>query len=203
MLYLNFSWRRVLALVMVLGAVVLLFSLQLQRRPVGDATETTTAVRQAQVAVKVDPRWEIWRFSIAKIAEHPLVGGGMGRYVFRKLYPEFQPDQLLHWHAHNMILNKGIQMGVPGMLSFLLLWIALGRQLLRHVRSRGADGGLAVAGLSIFAAVFFKNMTDDFFVRDTALMFWLVMGLLLGVLRAAQGTSAVALATAASRRDSE
>jgi hypothetical protein len=53
----------------------------------------------------------------------------------------------------------------------------------RHARSSGARGGLAVAGLSVVVAVFVKNMTDDFFVRDTALMFWLVMGLLIGVLR--------------------
>ena len=48
---------------------------------------------------------------------------------------------------------------------------------------------LAVAGLSIAGAVFVKNMTDDFFVRDTALMFWLVMGLLVGVLRSTQSAA--------------
>jgi len=192
-LYQQFSWRRLLALILALTAVTLLFSLQLQRRTSGDSTVTipgtASTVEQTQSAVKTDPRWEIWRFSIARIVEHPLVGGGPGRYVFRKLYPEFQPEEALHWHAHNMILNKGIQMGVPGMLTFLFLWFALARELGRHVRSSVAHGSLAVAGLSIAGAVFVKNMTDDFFVRDTALMFWLVMGLLIGVLRSTQSTT--------------
>lgn len=189
----KFSWRRVLALVLVLAAVALLFSLQLQRRTGNDRAiaipGATATVDQAKSAVKADPRWEIWRFSLEKIAEHPLVGAGLGRYVFRKAYPEFQPDVVSHWHAHNMILNKGVQMGVPGMLTFLFLWLALARELMRHARKSAAHGSLAVAGLSIAAAVFAKNMTDDFLVRDVALMFWLVMGLLIGVLRATQSAA--------------
>jgi len=195
MLYRKFSWWRVLSLVVVLGAVALLFSFQIHHRT-GDVgavplpgTAPTSLVERARSGIMADPRWEIWRFSIARIAEHPLAGGGPGRYVFRKLYPEFHADDPDHWHAHNMILNKGIQMGVPGMLTFLFLWFSLARELIRHVRTSVAHGSLAVAGLSIAGAVFVKNMTDDFFVRDTALMFWLVMGLLVGVLRSTQSAA--------------
>jgi O-antigen ligase len=204
MLYRKFSWRRVLALVFFLGAVAMLFFLQLHRRASIDeaapipGTATISTVEQVRSAITADPRWEIWRFSITKIAEHPLVGGGPGRDVFRKLYPEFHPNVVEEWHAHNMILNKGIQMGVPGMLTFLLLWLALARELVRHARASAGHGNLAIAGLSIVGTVFAKNMTDDFFVRDTALMFWLVMGLLIGVLRSAQSASATTDATSSS-----
>lgn len=197
-LYRKFSWRRVLALVLGLAAVALLFSFQQQRRSTVDVTtpEVARMAKQQQLAeqltVKADPRWRIWRFSLEKIAEHPLVGAGLGRYVFRKAYPEFQPDVVNHWHAHNMILNKGIQMGIPGMLTFVFLWLALARELMRHARKSSVHRGLAVAGLSLAATVFAKNMTDDLFVRDVALMFWLVMGLLIGVLRATQPAATTA-----------
>jgi O-antigen ligase len=195
MLYDNFSWRRGLLLVLVFGNVAVNFYLQMDRRSIIDKTDAAGHMRVAaeasvadrmRQAVLADPRWEIWRFSLEKIAEHPLVGAGLGRYVFRRTYPEFQSDKADHWHAHNMILNKGIQMGIPGMLAFLFLWLALARELVHHVRTSVVHRNLAVAGLSIAAAIFAKNMTDDFFVRDTALMFWLVMGLLIGVLRSAQ-----------------
>jgi O-antigen ligase len=208
MLYQNFSWRRGLTLVLALGAITMLFTVQLHRRTGSDGAVLAPELPRTSVAelvrstVITDPRWDIWRFSIARIAEHPLVGGGPGRYVFRRIYPEFHPDYPDHWHAHNMILNKGIQMGIPGMLAFLLLWFALARELVRHVRTSGAHGDLAVAGLSIAAAVFAKNMTDDFFVRDTALMFWLVMGLLIGVLRSAQPTTTITDAAPANSRTS-
>ena len=195
MLYDNFSWRRGLLLILVLGNVAVNFYLQLDRRSIIDNTDAaghmrvtaeTSVAERLRSTVLADPRREIWRFSLEKIAEHPLVGAGLGRYVFRKAYPEFHPDQVNEWHAHNMILNKGIQMGVPGMLTFLFLWLALAHEMLRHTRKSAAHASLAVAGLSIIGAVFVKNMTDDLFVRDTALMFWLVMGLLIGVLRSAQ-----------------
>jgi O-antigen ligase len=192
MLYQKFSWWRVLAIACGLGIVVLLFSIQLHRRTILEvpasmhAAGETSAIEEARVALGKDQRWELWRFSLEKIAARPLVGSGPGRDVFRKLYPEFHPDDVNLWHAHNMILNKGIQMGIPGILTFLFLWFALAREMLRYARKSQASGSLAVAGLSIIGTVFVKNMTDDFFVRNTALMFWLIMGLVLGVLHSSQ-----------------
>lgn len=144
-----------------------------------------------RVAVTQDVRWTLWKFSIERIAGRPWSGGGFGRGVFNKLYPKFMPEQnKLLWHAHNMVLNKGIQMGIPGMLAFLLLWFALARAFARHLGHDPHRRGIAIAGLSTLTAVFVKNMTDDFFIRDLALWFWLIIGVLLGSLSHLQAISA-------------
>lgn len=190
----NFSWRRALAYILILMLAASLIMFQMLRRgnevisvqtdgntfsqAFGDVGEYVGA------KARTDIRWEIWRFSLEKIAEHPLIGGGIGRGVFDKLYPDFMPEDKLIWHAHNMIINKGIQMGFPGMLAFVALWFALVRELFLHAtKTRSHVAPLAIAGFSAVIAIFTKNMTDDFFVRNNALFFWLVIGLLIGYLR--------------------
>lgn len=182
-LWKHFTIRRVLVCGFTVCVIVALASVQLIKR----AGESRAAPQlQAAAVLKsthTDIRWDLWKFSLEKIAENPIIGGGLGRSVFDKLYPDYRPEIGQLWHAHNMIINKGIQMGIPGMIAFLVLWIALGRELFMHYARGGTGHLLALAGLSGMIAVFVKNQTDDFFVRNVALFFWLVMGLLLGHLR--------------------
>ena len=173
--------------------VAALFLIQSTRRVEyvlpASTTEIATTATASEIAgsigdsLSADVRPQLWAFSITKIAENPWIGGGIGRQVFDFLYPEFMPENGMLWHTHNMVLNKGIQMGIPGMLAFLWLWVALAIALLRHTSPSGNSQGLAIAGLAALAAIFAKNMTDDFFVRNVALFFWLVMGLLIGHLQ--------------------
>ncbi|MFZ5508635.1 MAG: O-antigen ligase family protein [Pseudomonadota bacterium] len=174
----GFTWRRLMAVAAVLLAVAGLFVTQMVRRG-GPGDDVVQLVRSS---VAQDIRWQLWRFSLEKIAERPLTGSGFGRETFDQLYADFLPDEPLLWHAHNMIINKGIQMGIPGMAVFLALWLALARELARHLRGAPRRHALAVAGLTTVVVVFAKNMTDDFFVRDIALLFWLLMGSLIGSL---------------------
>ncbi len=195
LLRMQFSWRRAGLFLGLFSIVTALLAVQLIRRsPVElparqSAPSVASSLNQVGDVVSVttqsDVRWGLWKFSLEKIGEHPWIGGGIGRAVFDKLYPEYLPERTDLFHAHNMILNKGIQMGIPGMLVFVALWLALALELLRHARSPGASRYLATAGFAAMVAMFAKNMTDDFFVRNVALWFWLVMGLLLGFLRAA------------------
>lgn len=181
----QFTWRRCAALIGILLFLAALLAAQMIRR-----AESIESVDQiAQTAVSQDVRWPLWKFSIEKIIERPLSGGGFGRAVFDKLYPEFMPENVMLWHAHNMVLNKGIQMGIPGMLAFLLLWYSLLRAFTGYLRVSSTDRVIAIVGVSTLATIFVKNMTDDFFVRDMALWFWLVTGMLLGSLQR-QGASA-------------
>lgn len=193
LLHERFSWRRAAFLLGLLTVVAVLLVTQMQRRnapgvaPLPDSASVATAVDRAGdivgTATTSDVRWKLWRFSVQKILENPWTGGGIGRAVFDKLYPEFMPENTLIWHAHNMILNKGIQMGIPGMAAFFALWAALAAEVLRYARLPGPSRYLAIAGLAAIAAIFAKNMTDDFFVRNSALFFWLFAGLLIGFLR--------------------
>lgn len=175
----HFTWRRLMIFLVGLSLIAGLLGFQLVRR-LGTQENVTQA---SEIVLSKDVRWELWRFSLEKISERPWTGAGFGRPAFRQAYPEFMPENIYLWHAHNMVINKGVQMGIPGIATFLILWLMLVREFVRHLDTSPARHALAVAGLSLLAAVFVKNMTDDFFVRDMALLFWLLVGILIGSLR--------------------
>lgn len=85
-----------------------------------------------------------------------------------------------------MVLNKGVQMGIPGILSFLAL---LAAALYATWPSRKywndanpAMGRFAIAATAMTVGVVLKNMTDDFFVNDSAFLYWTLLGATIGAL---------------------
>ncbi|MDA8382279.1 MAG: hypothetical protein M0037_04305 [Betaproteobacteria bacterium] len=132
-----------------------------------------------------DPRTTlIWPLALHNITAEPFTGGGFGIQAFKMRNPAFCHAYSTFSHAHNMILNKGVQMGIPGVLAFLVLWFGA-------IRAIWPDRNLAkmnspvwaylVAGVAMSAGVFLKNMTDDFFVNDGAFLYWLLIGALIGM----------------------
>jgi O-antigen ligase len=125
-----------------------------------------------------DPRWEIWARALDNIRTGPWSGSGFGRGVFTRLNPDVVARNGLHWHAHNTWLNKGVQMGFPGIAAFALLLVAAAwRAWLPRaaIRSDPGAGMLSASGIALLAGLFVKNMTDDFFVRDQGYLFWVLM----------------------------
>lgn len=183
----RFSWRRLVIFLGAISLIVSLLGLQLARR-----AETGEIDKQEAAATFAnDIRWKLWEFSLDKIEKKPFSGSGFGRETFGKDYPEvFSIDPML-WHAHNMVINKGVQMGIPGIAAFLLLWIAILRELGRHLGTSETRHALAVAALSLTIAVFVKNMTDDHFLRDPAFLFWLLIGMSVGSLRRSESEEAL------------
>ncbi len=168
----HFTWRRVGALVFAFVVGTLLFKTQFESR-----------FGEWKIATANDVRWQLWDFSIARIGEHPLTGSGFGRGAFSLAYPDFNDANPSLWHTHNMLLNKGIQMGLPGIAAFLLLLFSVGRLLVRSLKVQQNFRPYVLAALAMLAGVFMKNMTDDFFVRDGALLFWLLVGAVAGTIR--------------------
>lgn len=134
----------------------------------------------SQRPLGTDPRGEIWRVAIQDIATEPLSGAGFGMAAFKLRNPDYVTAHPLHGHAHNMFLNKGEQMGVPGMVAFAALWLALLFRL-RPVREmRREEWAYAVAASAMAGGMIAKNMSDDFFANDAALLFWLLSGAVIG-----------------------
>lgn len=129
-----------------------------------------------------DPRWPLWAFCVHKIWDHPLYGVGFGLGAFALAYPQWLRRAPDLWHAHNIFLNYGIEMGVPGIVAFLwLIWSIL--KVIRPIyRTPGTDDRhlAAIALLTMILGVLAKNMTDDFFYQDLALLFWSITGGILG-----------------------
>jgi O-antigen ligase len=82
-----------------------------------------------------------------------------------------------------MVLNKAVQMGVPGVIAFLLLFWAMPWKARKGLDQGRAEQLIALTGIALACGVFSKNMTDDFFTRDGALLYWLLAGATLGSLR--------------------
>ena len=126
-----------------------------------------------------DLRLELWP-EVAKMIEvRPLTGYGFGRGVVRQsLHEEFDVGAL--WHAHNLFLETAVELGLPG-VALLLLLLAMtvhrGWQL-----ARSTDVTVAVCGaalIAIIAGMVIRNMTDMLWVRQNALLYWGVVGVLL------------------------
>jgi O-antigen ligase len=146
-------------------------------------------------AMAKDLRPRVWTRISAEILSHPWTGAGFGHDVMRKAYPALLPagdktfwhphdgavESNVFWQAHNLVLNYGVSAGVPGVVSVLLLFAALAWRFW-HLTLRGQFLARlsALTGVAIVAGVFARNMANDFFVRDGALLFWTLVGMLLG-----------------------
>lgn len=125
-----------------------------------------------------DVRLSYWPLVIETITDHPLIGTGFGLGLMKKAYPEMVPANFTAlWHAHNTVLNYAIQMGVPGALVLLMLFLGLARDFWRRLQHDPAIAIAAIAGIMLLAGVLLRNQTNDFFRRDLALLFWSLVGL--------------------------
>ncbi|MCB2185090.1 MAG: O-antigen ligase family protein [Deltaproteobacteria bacterium] len=126
---------------------------------------------------------QVWSFALGKIEEHPFRGIGLGRHSFSKAFPEFRAThQPLLWHAHNTFLDLALQLGVQGLV--VALWM-LGVFLWElwpqaPPERRQVWAGYTTAALVMVVGFTVRNLTDDFFTDDSALMFYLLTGLALG-----------------------
>ncbi|WP_141238877.1 O-antigen ligase family protein, partial [Vibrio metoecus] len=125
---------------------------------------------------KNDARIWTWKYYISRIKGHSLLGYGAGymnlNATFRGDFPKhFNVDTQMH--AHNVLLNKQLQLGVIGLVLFLLLYASAARPFLHRPATV-----IQLSGLSLMALFFFKSMTDDFFIRNNLILFWLLLGIL-------------------------
>jgi len=130
-------------------------------------------------SMSADPRLSIWAKATQHIEQRPLAGYGFGRGLLRERLPG-EANQELAWHAHNLFLDLALQTGLIGVALFVVLLAATLRQGLRFA----ADGSAASAAcgmalIAVLAGMLTRNMTDMLFVRQNALLFWGVTGVLL------------------------
>jgi O-antigen ligase len=145
-----------------------------------DATMTQGSAAPGGKIETVDARWAATRFSLERIAEDPFQMIGFGRRSFVKKYPDFylRYKGVLIWHAHNTFLDIALQTGVQGLFIFAFLLYKLLR--IFHEGAKPGEKTLTrvfLLGSFWMVLVFFvRNLSDDFFVDDSALLFWLLAG---------------------------
>ncbi len=108
-------------------------------------------------------RQEVWRAGLWGVADFPFTGMGLGafRQVARVLYPLNVSPAYDIAHAHNIFLQTALDLGLPGLVAYLSLWLGavyLLWQTLKHTRdyfikataigASGALTGFVVFGIS-------------------------------------------------------
>jgi O-antigen ligase len=172
--------NRVLLSMAIVGIAIVLFYGMLQYRLAGQ-WNSINAEAVIEQTLGRDPRPEMWQFLVGDIAAHPWRGAGFGLLSFDYVYPQLAAKNPTLFHAHNVFLDAAVQMGIPGVLAMIYLFGAILREYWRLYRSNGPlVQWIGAAGIAIVIGVLLRNMTDDFFRRDLALLFWAVVGMTLG-----------------------
>jgi O-antigen ligase len=172
--------RRRLALGTILAAATLgaLFALSLSQKL--DVSYPTAASTTETFAM--DHRHRLWAIAAEAIEERPLAGHGFGREVLERHYRERMSGTGYEFatHGHNLFLNAAVSLGAAGAALLAAMLAALA---LEHGRNLARPGTrvLGAIGLALVAAFLVKNLTDDFFNRHNALVFWALNGLLIGL----------------------
>ena len=152
------------------GTAAVMTNIQSLRRDVG-----------AGGTLQGDHRLALWPEVVELVQERPLTGFGFGRGLIRDALREELGNRDNLWHAHNLFLEALVQTGVPGLLLLLALFAVILAHAWRHARSSSdtvAACGMAL--MAVIAGMVMRNMTDTLLVRQNALLFWGVVGVLLG-----------------------
>ncbi|HEY2969252.1 MAG TPA: O-antigen ligase family protein [Casimicrobiaceae bacterium] len=138
--------------------------------------------------IMADPRPAIWATYFELARKRPWLGIGLGRTVPPRAYRLHDDvdlrriDSQAASHAHNVILDLVLQVGVIG----LILWLWLHVEILRLAWQRAREGGdrekaWAAAAVALTLAMLVKNSTNDLIVYGNAILFWTLMGTMLGL----------------------
>jgi O-antigen ligase len=160
------------ALAIAAGTVTMVLNIHAQREALG-------AIR----GIEQDARLALWPEIIERVEQRPLTGYGFGRGLLRdSLREELGNVDAYLWHAHNIMLEALLQLGVPGLLLFLFLLAAILREGWRLARdSDTVHAACGVALIVVVAGMLVRNMTDTLLVRQNALLYWGIVGALLGL----------------------
>jgi putative inorganic carbon (HCO3(-)) transporter len=112
---------------------------------------------------------------------------GMGMNVFRKavylIYPMFQlPASYDVAHAHNELLQAALDLGIPGLIGFLAIYIGAVGMLARTMQAGGTMRLLALGLLGGLLAHFIFGMTDAVALgAKPGFLFWWLLGMVYGL----------------------
>jgi len=125
-------------------------------------------------------RLKTWSFAIEQMVDHPdkaFMGIGYGKHSFNKAYPDL--GQGFHTHIHSMLLSSAVQLGVPGLVLFgLIFWMVL-RKSFRGFKlfTQLYLGKLSLAILLVTIGLLVRNLFDDMFIGSVVYLFYLFIGL--------------------------
>jgi O-antigen ligase len=170
------SMRRDALAIGLVAAILVLFALSIEQK----AREFYPELGSGQ-SIARDLRPKLWALAAEAAAERPLLGHGYGHEILADRYRAAMGGQgEFATHGHNMFLDAAVSLGFTG-LAILVAMFATLALAYRRLLANAATRLLGAIGLAMLAAFVVKNLTDDFFVRQNALVFWAMNGMLLGL----------------------
>ena len=140
----------------------------------------------------VQSRSEIWSRAVYMIEDFPITGTGMN--VFRRLLPTVYPRAGSAEataagarpipHAHNQWLQAALDLGLPGLVGYLALWLGGGALAVRSWRVAPDPWRRAVAaglGLALLTTAVFGLTDAVVMVAKPGVLFWPLLGLLVAL----------------------
>jgi len=115
----------------------------------------------------IDGRVEVWSRAIYMIQDFPFTGIGMGTFgkVADVLYPFFLAEPGGIFHAHNLMLQIAVDLGIPGLIAWLavyLLVLQAAWQVFRYGKAlkQGWITGVGLGLLGSQVALIIHGLTD-------------------------------------------
>jgi O-antigen ligase len=84
-------------------------------------------------------------------------------------------------HAHNLLLDVWLQLGLVGVLLSLWLVVSLVRRCLRYARIDYSCTLIASCFLTLLFAFSLRCASDDLFIYAMSSTFWILCGVMLGL----------------------
>lgn len=132
-------------------------------------------------------RFEIWQRATLILTDFPLTGLGINnfRHIVPILYPIFSlPPDIDIAHAHNQLLQMGVDLGLPGLIIYLSLWILIAALLWQSWRSKNSQTSILQQSLIIgltgtFTSGWIYGMVDTIALGSRpSFLWWLLLALL-------------------------
>ena len=140
----------------------------------------------------LEGRVEIWSRALYGIEDFPFTGMGMNtfRKIVHVLYPLFltSPDRDIG-HAHNEFLQAALDLGIPGLIAFISLYLISFWMLTQIWRAGVGDDpeltrtlALGLGG-GLLAHLLFGLTDAVIFAAKPAILFWFLLGLIAALYR--------------------
>ena len=133
-----------------------------------------------------------WQAALGMARDQLWWGVGFGNYE-----PTYAAYALINWpdplgHAHNYYLNLLAEVGVVGLLAYLLLWSVIVWQTWRLLaRLDGAERGIVLGLMACWAALTVHHLVDKLYVNNIYIHLGVMLGLLALLKQKADGRAAI------------
>jgi putative inorganic carbon (HCO3(-)) transporter len=172
-------WRRSWIPILGLGLVSAFLATRLGHTAILDGLSTTHTLGSLAT------RLEVWSRGLYAVQDFPLTGIGIGSFheVAEVLYPFFTTTQDVP-HTHNLFLQVAVDLGTPGLIAWLALWMVVtvvAWQTYRQGRSQRDSTRMALGAglLGSQTALAVHGLMDavSWGAVRTAMVTWAIWGL--------------------------